>query len=225
MKLMQSWDDRKNRNKDCREIFSRIYEKHDWGGKLKYYSGDGSYNRQVTEPYCDMMKKFISDNHIKSVCDLGCGDFHVASQWITDGISYTGLDVVGGMVSSLNRRFGSPGVRFLCRDITRDPLPDAELCVIRQVLQHLSNREIEKILDQVRKYPYVLVTEHVVRKRSAKQYNRDKVHGGQTRVVSGSGVYLDEAPFNLEIKTVLKIPYSGMGRKNEEMITVLLKNE
>lgn len=108
MKLMQSWDDRKNRNKDCREIFSRIYEKHDWGGKLKYYSGDGSYNRQVTEPYCDMMKKFISDNHIKSVCDLGCGDFHVASQWITDGISYTGLDVVGSMVSSLNHRFGSP---------------------------------------------------------------------------------------------------------------------
>lgn len=120
---------------------------------------------------------------------------------------------------------GPGGVRFLCRDITRDPLPDAELCVIRQVLQHLSNREIEKILDQVRKYPYVLITEHVVRKRSAKQYNRDKVHGGQTRVVSGSGVYLDEAPFNLEIKTVLKIPYSGMGRKNEEMVTVLLKNE
>jgi len=32
--------------------------------------------------------------------------------------------------------------QFLCLDIISDELPDGDLCLLREVLQHLSNREM-----------------------------------------------------------------------------------
>lgn len=225
MRTLQAVDDLKNRDKGCGEIFSGIYKKHDWGGgDTKFYSGDGSYNEQIRGPYCSMMKQFLTEKQIQSVCDLGCGDFHVSSGWVSDDIFYIGVDVVEELVSSLNAQFGSERVRFLCRDITCGPLPDAQLCVIRQVMQHLSNEEIGKILHQVQKYRYVLITEHIVKKECAKKYNIDKVHGAQTRVARRSGVYLEEGPFCLDVRTIARMPYPGQARKDEELVTVLLEN-
>lgn len=193
------------------------------GVKSEFYSGPGSYERNYVEPYCKLLRQFILENDIISVCDLGCGDFNVASQWLSDGILYDGVDIVQEMIDAHNAQYGTEDIHFHCLDIVDDELPDAQLCLIRQVLQHCSNEEIACILEKTKKYEYVLITEHVTRKEFAAKYNIDKAHGSHTRVYQQSGLYFDEKPFCLDVEVLLEIPYEGK-RKNEAMVTVLIKN-
>jgi hypothetical protein len=85
-----------------------------------------------------------------------------------------------------------------------EQLPPAELCLIRQVLQHLSNAQISAILAKLGAFPYVIVTEHQPADQDFIFANVDKVHGPFTRLFSGSGVYLDEPPFNLNVQLLLE---------------------
>jgi hypothetical protein len=65
------------------------------------------------------------------------------------------------------------------------------------VLQHLSNEEIGILLGKLHKYPYLLVTEHYPSPALASTENADKPHGGDTRIIDNSAVYLDRPPYNL----------------------------
>lgn len=195
------------------------------GVKEGYYSGAGSYEITYIEPYCKLLREFIKEHKIDSICDLGCGDFQVAANWITDEFHYEGVDIVKEMIDSHNVKYGSNKIHFSCLDIVEDPLPEASLCVIRQVLQHLSNEEIKRILIKLQQYKYVIITEHVVNKIYAKSYNIDKMHGSHTRVSLKSGVYLDEEPFHLKISLLMSVPYCSNASKHEEINTYLLCNE
>jgi hypothetical protein len=50
-------------------------------------------------------------------------------------------------------------------------LPEAELIVVRQVLQHLDNKSIATILEKCKKYKYALITESIY--INASEYNID----------------------------------------------------
>lgn len=217
------------RSKDRKETFSYIYQKNLWGGKkdtgqeqYKYYSGEGSHDERYVEPYCRMIQKFISQNNISTVVDIGCGDFNVASGWLNENIIYSGIDIVQEMIDHHNERYSTENIHFYCLDAVEEDLPDAELCLVRQVLQHLSNEEVSIILEKLKKYKYVIITEHVTKKEFASKYNIDKSHGDSTRVSQGSGLYLDEAPFNYKIKTLLEIPYDE--KDDVELISVQINN-
>ncbi len=212
--------------KERKEIFQSIYENKLWGKKVgsEFYSGPGSHQEAYINPYCKMLTEFIRNNGIKSVCDLGCGDFHVSGRWVSKDIDYYGIDIVKNMITHLQTTYGNEKVHFMCLDIVEDELPNAECCTIRQVLQHLSNEEIKKILKKTEKYPYVIVTEHITQKEYAREFNMDKEHGSHTRVVLKSGVYLDEPPYNKEVDVLLTVPYTDCGGTNEILQTVLIKN-
>ena len=55
---------------------------HLWGGKdFDFYSGSGSHDSQIIEPYLDAVSTFLkSHNNTLTVCDLGCGDFNIGKQ-------------------------------------------------------------------------------------------------------------------------------------------------
>jgi hypothetical protein len=96
--------------------------------------------------------------------------------------------------------------------------PDGDLCLIRQVLQHLSNSEIEQVLNNVKKYPYVIITEHVP--VFPEQANLDKPHGPDIRIYQRSGVFPDEPPFSLKLEKLLDVPIGH----DEVIRTVLVRN-
>jgi hypothetical protein len=78
----------------------------------------------------------------------------------------------------------------------RRPMPNADLCLVRQVMQHLSNAEISRLLGKLKKYPYVIVAEHYPETEGMP--NIDIVHGSNTRIEKhGSAVYLDKPPFSV----------------------------
>ena len=192
-KLQQTFAD-----KSAAETFSEIYEKNAWGGaKGEFYSGDGS-GEKYAATYAETIRKFVADNKIKRVVDLGCGDFRVASKFVSDDFHYTGCDVVFSLVKHLNENYKSETIEFKCVNIVEDELPDGDLCLIRQVLQHLSNAEIKQVLENARKYKYLIMTEHYPNPQTKFVPNLDIPHGPSVRVQFDSAVVLDEPPFDLK---------------------------
>ena len=57
--------------------------------------------------------------------------------------------------------FKANNLSFSSLDIAKDDLPPADCALIRQVLQHLSNAEVQNILNKLQAYKYVIITEHI----------------------------------------------------------------
>ena len=187
------------------EAFRRIYHTKAWGDNGEpFFSGAGSRG-QVAELYCDFVIQFIRENQVRSVVDLGCGDFFVGRRIVeATGICYTGLDVVPELIEHHKNMVEDPRANFLCVDITRESLPSADLCLIRQVLQHLSNPEIALALMNLRNFPSTLISEDVpVRPKS---FNRNKPHGPDVRSHYGSGVFVDQPPFSMPVARLWDLP-------------------
>ena len=120
-------------------------------------------------------------------------------------MNYVGVDIVSELIAYNQSEFGSESVSFKCANIIEDQLPDGDLCLIRQVLQHLSNKQISRVLTNCLKFPYLLVTEDVYSGRRT-QPNLDTMHGPDNRLHKHSGVVLDRAPYSLQAQYVLEIP-------------------
>ena len=216
------------RNKviDTKEVFTKIYANNEWGGEAgTFCSGSGS-QPMVAQEYCEMVKEFVIQHKVATVLDLGCGDFNVGKNIQVQGVKYVGVDIVEPLIARNIYEYGSKNIEFSCLDIIKDELPAADLVLLRQVLQHLSNEQILKILKKLENYPFVLVSEHYPAEGGNVIPNMDKPHGSDTRVVDNSGVYLDKPPFNvLVLSTVLDVNAcngeldSGSG---ERIKTVLL---
>ena len=183
-------------DKTVAETFSEIYKNNVWGGKTgEFYSGEGSRGKYA-EVYSKAVKNFIAENNIKRVVDLGCGDFQVASMFVSDDIHYTGCDVVPQLIEHLNITYGSENREFRRANIVEDELPTGDLCLIRQVLQHLSNSEIKQILDNCKHFKYLIITEHYPDPNAELVPNLDIPHGPDMRLHYDSAVVLDKPPFN-----------------------------
>jgi len=186
-----------------REAFSEIYASNLWGGKPgEIRSGSGSTETHALE-YAQLVKSFVAEHDIRSIVDVGCGDFLLGSKFATAVESYLGVDIVPDVVKTNNAKFGSGSVRFECLDAIEDPLPKADLCLIRQVLQHLSNEQIMQILPKLSCYKFVMLTEHYPAEGVGFVPNKEKPHGPDIRVYDNSAVVLDEAPFNIASSELL----------------------
>src|SRR5271157_5799297 len=187
--------DRAYKKLSVEDAFRNIYLTKVWGDNGEpFCSGDGSHG-PVSEQYCASVVRFIRDHQVQSVVDLGCGDFAVGKRIVeASSVQYTGIDVVSELIEHHRRSGHNPRVTFLCADITRDPLPPADLYLVRQVLQHLSNREIARVLANLGNSSQALISEDVP--VHPRWFNVDKPHGPNVRFC-GSGVYVDRAPFSM----------------------------
>jgi SAM-dependent methyltransferase len=193
-----------DRGRSAGEVFDEIYRRNKWGGDSgEAFSGSGSVGLPV-ERYLSTINEFIRINRIDSVLDIGCGDYRVGKRIACE--KYIGVDVAPSVIEENNRRYGRASREFVCLDAAgSDRLPEARLCLIRQVLQHLSNAQISAILAKLDQFPFVIITEHQIAATDFVTANADKVHGPFTRLFSGSAVYLDQPPFNLNMELVLEV--------------------
>ena len=83
-------------------------------------------------------------------------------------------------------------------DIAVDDLPAADCAIVRQVLQHLSNTEVQLIVNKLSDYKYVIVTEHIP--SGAFTPNKDIIAGQGIRLKKQSGLDLLAHPFNFRVK-------------------------
>jgi hypothetical protein len=193
----------KLRKKNPAQIFCEVYSNNTWGGKPgEFYSGSGTANPS-TRIYIDNIVGFLEQHGISTIAELGCGDFRIMNEVLRKvNVDYVGIDVVKALIDFNNTTFGNATTRFERLDIIEGTLPQTDLVIIRQVLQHLSNAEIAKILKKISAYRWALITEHVPIGDDV-VHNIDKIHGPHIRMKANSGVFIDKPPFNIANTTIL----------------------
>jgi hypothetical protein len=64
--------------------------------------------------------------------------------------SYCGIDIVEPLIAANRNLHGAPGRTFLCLDLRRDPLPEADSVLCRDCLVHFSFRDALAALSNFR---------------------------------------------------------------------------
>jgi SAM-dependent methyltransferase len=168
--------------------------------------------------YVDALVKLLKCP--KTIVDLGCGDFAVGRELLQrfPTAHYIGCDIVPELIRHHQRIYASDRASFRLIDIVTEPIPRGDVCLIRQVFQHLSNDDIMRVLKKLEDCPRLIVTEGQPLELSGPK-NRDKIAGGNTRFDTatgiGSGVYLDAPPFNKNLEELCRVEMPG----NEQIIT------
>jgi len=214
------WLSRHDASLSTREVFSRIYSEGLWSGEGDGpISGSGSRNAAVVEPYIEAIARWAREHEASRLValDLGCGDFHVGSRIHDLFDRYIAADIVSEVVEHHRRHFDLPRVEFVCIDAIEDDLPEADVVFLRQVLQHLSNDQIRRILPKLRGFKHLILTEHIPEPSALVAPNLDKVQGGGIRLEQGSGVFLEASPFEIEaieMEELLEVPASDRPAKD-----------
>ena len=89
-----------------KESFTRCYDEKLWEGGG---SGDGS-TPEFTRFYREFLYKFMKSNNIRSVTDIGCGDWQF-SRLISWECNYLGIDLVGSVIKN-NKKYENDHIRF-----------------------------------------------------------------------------------------------------------------
>jgi SAM-dependent methyltransferase len=208
------------------EIFDKIYRDQVWGSSPdgQPNSGPGTYDPAVSA-YTKLVSDLVEANQIRKVVEIGCGDFSVTSSYVDLIDDYPGIDASRLVVDANSKKFGSEKIRFVHMDATQFNHVQADLCLIRQVLQHLDNRSIKAILRNVSSVPFVLVTEHLPDPDHMTAPNVNKRSGPDTRIEFGSGVFVEQPPFSqpgtVLLETKLEVPQFHAG---ETLRTTLIDN-
>lgn len=204
-------------------VMNQIYEQHLWGGtEFDFYSGFGSHNTKITQPYLNALIKFLkSFPEPLVVCDLGCGDFNIGKQLTPYTKNYIAVDIVESLIDKNKTSFKAGNLEFRCLDISKDKLPSGDCALLRNVLQHLSNSEIQQIVNKLANYKYLILTEHIP--EGDFMPNKDIISGQGIRIKKNSGVAILQAPFNLKIKEKKTLDEYVLKNNKGRIVTSLYK--
>lgn len=171
-------------------IFSNLYATA-WCGT----SGHGS-REEYTREYRAFLHGFMRARGVTSVVDIGSGDWEIGRLIDWGGIDYTGIEAVRGVMERTKAHFEKPGVRFSHGDALAMDLPPAEMAIVKDVLQHLSNADIARLWGRLTStYPTVLVI------------NDCSPHGEpNVDVPTGGcrGLELAKPPFSFQVQRLLR---------------------
>ena len=174
-----------------KEVFTNIYNTDYW---VKG-SGVGSFPEH-TQKYRQFLQSFLKEKNIKTVVDFGCGDWQFSQFIDWQGVHYQGFDLVESVVQENQKKFAQENIEFHTLDDRGfESLPEADLVIVKDVLQHWPNQEILAFLPTLKKFKYALITNAY---KPSRKVNRD-IPMGECRPVD-----LSKAPFHLKSKKVLK---------------------
>lgn len=136
-------------------IFDKIYLTDEWNGG----SGPGSHPSN-TGKYVKFLNSFIQENSIKSILDVGCGDWQLMSMINLSGVRYKGIDI--SPVATAFAKSKAPSGTDINVGNIEDITESFDLVHIKDVLQHLEFSECRRILEIIstRHKSALVVNEH-----------------------------------------------------------------
>jgi SAM-dependent methyltransferase len=201
-----------NTLKEIQNKFDEIYRNNEW----TYGSGLGSVY-EFAEPYIPCLLDVIKDNNIKTVLDFGCGDWQFSKfiKWNQLVDKYIGVDVAKYIIENNIKEYSSENVEFQYID-TDFIIPEVDLIVCKDVLMHLPNVEVAKLIKKFRKKSkYILITNDVG--YGENNYIDTDINIGQWRKLD-----LLKKPWSLK-GTIVK----EWGQYEDDIVkqTILIKND
>lgn len=206
-----------------KDAMEQIYEKNLWGSNSSlFYSGSGSHDPEIVKPYIDALISFLgSFKSLLTVCDLGCGDFNIGKDLVAYTKRYIAVDIVSELITYNKEKFKEENLEFHCLDIAADTLPSGDCVLLRQVLQHLSNVEIHRILSKLTNFKYVILTEHIP--EGDFEPNKDIISGQGIRLKKQSGLDVLAPPFNFKVKEENQLSSIILNNHNGIIVTTLYR--
>lgn len=173
---------------DPAQTFTAIYQSHFWVDD-ESRSGAGS-NLYATEKIRKAIPGLFMKYRVRSVLDVPCGDFFWFKEMKLDLDRYIGGDIVVPLIASVAEKYTSPIHLFRVMDITKDPLPDCDLILVRDCFIHLTFESIIAALRNIaRSRIQYLLTTHFA----------DVTTNVDVATGSARGLNLCAAPFNFPV--------------------------
>lgn len=122
-------------------LFDDIYKMEAW---------DSTFSTvESCARYMEFIEIFIRQNKIKKVLEVGTGDWGFSAEIDWQDVVYHGIDVSRMAAYKNKRDYDSENIEFFNTDIFGLPNLDYDLVIIKDVLQHLNNAEIELMLNEL----------------------------------------------------------------------------
>jgi mannosyltransferase OCH1-like enzyme len=169
---------------------------------------DKKLDTEHYKEYINYIVNYIVLNKISSITDLGCGDITIFNEimirleQLKYNCIYNGVDVVKDIINMNKETF--PQHNFYNKNIINEELPKADLCIVSDVLQYVTNKDVIEIINNIKKhnYKHILICENVINSsvwKNKKLFNVDKPTNIKTRLDYNSyGLFIDVEPFNVE---------------------------
>jgi len=126
--------------------FTKIYDKKIWGGG----SGTGSKMSRNNKKYIEMIQDILQDYDIKTICDIGCGDWEFTQHIDFGDRQYLGVDCVESVIDENKKKYKK--VKFDHKVIGEDYIPKGfDLIIIKDVIQHWTDEDILNYFGQILK--------------------------------------------------------------------------
>ena len=204
-----------------KDAMEQVYEMNLWGNNnSNFYSGEGSHNPEIVNPYIKVVLSFLTSfKKPLTVLDLGCGDFNIGKNFVKHTKKYIAVDIVNDLINHNKERFKENNLEFHCLDIAIDKLPDTDCVILRQVLQHLSNKEVQNIVNKLHNYKYVILTEHLPNGDFSP--NKNIISGQGIRLKKKSGINLIAPPFYLKPINTKQLASINLGNNKGVILTTL----
>lgn len=176
---------------DLETVFTYIFENKIWEYEGETVSGMGAtlaYTQKIRKDLPDVFQEY----GIRSILDIGCGDFNWMKHIITDDITYTGIDIVKKIIDKNSELYTAQNISFIHANCCIDPLPRADLVICRDVLAHFSYGEAFKLIENIKKSgsKYVLFTTYADQKRENNDLSQNQIG------MSNYCLNMEKAPFS-----------------------------
>jgi hypothetical protein len=178
---------RSGRGPEPDDVFRDIYRRHHWSGSRSASGAGASLDQTVG--LRRSLPPLLAELGLVTMLDLPCGDFSwMRTVELPTQVRYIGADLLPEVVEPLAAEFGDDRHEFRVLDLTRDPLPPADLLFCRDCLVHLSFADIRRAIGNAvgSGIPYILTTTF-----PGSEANEDIVTG-DWRILD-----LERAPFHL----------------------------
>jgi hypothetical protein len=195
------------------DLFGEIYRQKIWGGgEMDFFSGGGSHNPDVVNPYVQSVRESLASlGRPLTIVNLGCGDFNVGNRLTDLAGTYIACDVVGPLIERNQRLFVKNNLEFRQLDAVVHPLPQGDVVIVKQVFQHLRNDQITAILRKMKQFNVWIICEHLPATQDFTP-NIDHRAGPDNRLGRNSGIVVTAQPFNVTPRTEItlcEIPSHG----------------
>lgn len=138
--------------------FNYIYEEKVWGQES--VSGN-KVKPEVDSKVVEIINQVIHKYNIKTILDLGCGDWSIMSNVNLDNVDlYVGVDIVEDLINKNHDLFGSDKIQFKYQNAQLSFDGQFDLVICRDLITHYPNISAEKIINNTFEsdFKYILMT-------------------------------------------------------------------